>query len=142
MLGAGSIPRHQHNGGRGVIVLDLPYPTSTNRIWRSGHSRVHKSVEYKTWRRAAENLFLAQKRGCVAVKGHFRADIILSSAKRRSNADCDNRSKAVLDFLEAMNLIENDCLCDRVSIEWGAPEQAPEGCRVFVFPTEEQRRAA
>lgn len=124
-----------------TFMLDLPMPTSTNRIWRSSRSRVHKSNEYQAWRRVAENMFLAQKRACVPIKGHFRADIILSSAKRRKTADCDNFSKAVMDFLEAMQLIENDCLADRVSIEWGKPEDAPEGCRVFVFATEHAEKA-
>ncbi|MDH3740292.1 MAG: RusA family crossover junction endodeoxyribonuclease [Hyphomicrobiales bacterium] len=114
-------------------------PPSTNNLFINvpGKGRV-RSERYKTWRRAAENLYLAQKRGCVAVEGHFRADIVLSSKRRRKNSDADNFIKAALDFLQSMNLIENDALADRVSVEWG---EAEEGCRVFIMPSQQAEAA-
>ena len=126
---------------KGLVVLDLPYPVSVNdmyvnRIYGKGRGRI-LSGEYKAWKRDADSFYKAQKLRCRAVSGPFTCEIILSSEKRRHNADCDNRIKPILDFLQRVELIENDSLCDRVSIEWG---EAKEGCRVYVQPSQEAER--
>ena len=115
-----------------IIVLDLPLPTSTNRIWTNA-GRTRCSEEYKAWKRNAGNLYLTQKRTVKPVRGPFTATIVISEAKRKKNMDLDNRSKAIFDFLQAMELIENDCLNEGFNMVWG---EAPEGCRVYVYLVE------
>jgi Holliday junction resolvase RusA-like endonuclease len=112
-------------------VIALPMPPSLNAIWRYGKGRAFKSKRYVAWLRAADAEFMLHRKEWRALKGHFRAAVVLNEKKRRSNADCDNRGKAVLDWLQRVGLIENDALCDGVTVEWG---EAPEGCRVYVYP--------
>lgn len=108
--------------------LDLPYPPSTNRIWRRAGTRIIRSAKYEAWKRAANGLAMAQK-PLPHVAGAFAATIVLSTACRRSNADADNRVKAVLDWLQSVGCIENDSKAERVTVQWG---EAPEGCRVTL----------
>ena len=87
-------------------------------------------------------MYLEQKRRCEPVEGHFNYDIILSSESRRSNADGDNRTKVVLDFLERVGLIENDCLADGGSWKWGSADKGM--CKVYVWKVagnERERKA-
>lgn len=118
-------------------------PPSMNAIWRYKKARVlksgrhmkagaFKSKRYVAWRRAADAEFLLHHKEWQAVIGHFRATIILNEKKRRSNADVDNRAKVVLDFLQRVGIIENDALCDGMTVEWGL---APEGVRIYLTPS-------
>jgi Holliday junction resolvase RusA-like endonuclease len=112
-----------------TTVIDLPMPPSLNSIWRYGKGRAFKSARYVAWLRAADAEFLLHRKEWAPVKGHFRVYIVLNEKKRRGNADCDNRGKALLDFCQRVGLIENDALCDRVVLEWG---YAPSGCRILI----------
>ena len=102
-------------------------PTSVNQIWRKGKHGFHKSKAYTAWQTAADGMFLEQKQGQKAIQGHFLATLILNEKKRRG--DLDNRAKAVLDALQGWYLIENDSLCDRLTIYWG---QCQHGCRIYA----------
>ena len=112
-----------------TICLDLPMPTSVNQIYRKGKHGLYKSKKYTAWQAAADDMFLEQKQGQEAIKGHFWAGLILNEKKRRG--DLDNRAKAVLDALQRWQLIENDSLCDELTISWG---RCQHGCRIYAFP--------
>jgi crossover junction endodeoxyribonuclease RusA len=117
----------------GGIVIDLPTPISVNRIWRAnkaGKKAVSISPEYAAWKRQADNLTLAAGtfRGLKCLHGKFEAVIVV----RRCPGDIDNRAKGVLDWLQSRGVIENDKHCERLTISWGEPGQAPTGCRVTV----------
>lgn len=118
--------------GSGIIAL--PFPPSVNRIWRTrtkanGKPGFYLDKRYATWKRVADNEYLANKRHWKPVKGPFHITVTLNNQKRRG--DADNRLKAVLDWLERVELIENDSLAESVLIRWG---YAPEGCRVELSP--------
>jgi Holliday junction resolvase RusA-like endonuclease len=87
------------------IEVHLPYPPSTNRIWRAnraGSKRVSISPEYDQWKRAADKLAIALG-GCRHIKridGKFEALIIL----KRQRGDLDNRVKGVLDWAQSREL--------------------------------------
>lgn len=112
------------------IEVDLPYPPSTNRIWRAnraGPKRVSISPEYEQWKRAADKLAIALG-GVKHVKqlnGPFEALIIL----KRQRGDLDNRVKGVLDWAQSRNLIADDKHCERLTVTWG---EAPYGCRLIL----------
>ena len=116
------------------IVLDLPPPISTNRLWRSAKTErtrmaVYKSGPYKQWIRRADAMLLelGQLPGIKPIVGKFTALILL----KRSSLDLDNNSKCVLDFLQSRNFIIDDKLCQELTLRWG---DAPTGCRVTVRP--------
>lgn len=116
----------------GGVVIDLPIPTSTNRIWRAhkaGKTRVSMSPQYLAWKKEADALTMASGvfRGLKTIRGKFEAVIII----RRCAGDLDNRAKGVLDWLQSRCVVENDMHCERLTLAWG---EAPTGCRVTVRP--------
>ena len=114
------------------VILDIPMPPSVNQMYRnvSGKGRV-KTKKYLDWIVDCEFTFHEQKKRNEPVPGNFNCEIVLSEESRRPNADCDNRIKAVLDLLQAWNLITDDCLADKVIVRWGS---APKGmCKVYVW---------
>jgi len=111
------------------IVIDLPFPTSVNRLWRVGVRSLSNSPEYKAWKREAAGMFWLQYAKTRPQKlGSFKISIVLDE-NRRSRSDGDNRIKAVLDFCQAAGLVGNDRNCDGGSWSWG---HAPTGCRVVL----------
>lgn len=119
-----------------IISLDLPMPPSTNNIWRSNRGRVHRSGEYAIWEARARAAFLMQKRSINKICGQFDAVLVLNETKMRSNWDCNNRDKAVLDFAKAMDVIIDDSIKYMRSLHCrlGDNATAPEGCRLILTP--------
>lgn len=113
-----------------TTIINLPLPPSVNRIWRYSRAtgKPFISDRYASWKRVADNYYLANKRHWPPVKGHFRAVVTLDAKHRRG--DADNRVKALFDWLQRVEIIENDSLCDGLTVEWG---WAPEGCRVHLM---------
>jgi len=114
------------------IVLDLPPPISTNRLWRSAKSEssrmaVYKSGPYKQWIKRADAMLLemGQLPGIKPITGKFTALILL----KPSSLDLDNNSKCLLDYLQSRNFIIDDKLCQELTLRWG---DAPTGARVTL----------
>lgn len=112
-----------------TTVIDLAMPPSVNSIWRTrrGSNKPYLSPLYQSWKRDSDNRYLASKKLWRPVKGNFRCHVTLDVKRRRG--DADNKIKVVLDWLQRVGLIENDELCDFVSVAWG---RAPEGCRIRI----------
>jgi Holliday junction resolvase RusA-like endonuclease len=117
-----------------MIILYLPFPISTNALWRSAMGRVFISPKYKAWKHEADGMFLTQKKSLKPIKGNFTAVITLDERRRKVARDVDNRGKCLLDALQHFGLIEDDKFCDRITIQWGNVE----GCSVVVIPVQEQ----
>ena len=126
-----------------IASLYLPFPISNNELTRNATGRVggrYKTGRYKTWLRAADALFLAQKRDITPVHGPYRLNIVLDCARRvtatgkRRKIDCGNFEKAVQDFLTGAGLTRDDSDCEEVIIRWGWPDR--EGCEVTLRPTD------
>jgi crossover junction endodeoxyribonuclease RusA len=115
-------------------VMDLPYPPSTNRIWRGIGKRVVLSAEYKNWKQQADVAVVANGswRRRAAMPAHFTALILLDRARRTPRTDVDNRIKAVLDLAQRLALIQDDTLCDEVTARWAPTHEAPSGCRLIL----------
>lgn len=112
-----------------MIVLDLPFPPSTNRLWRQRNRGVYLAPEYKKWMREADAMLMAASalRGVKKIYGPFTAFITLDRGQRRM--DLDNAIKGCLDFCQRIEVIANDSHCERLVCEWGV---APAGCRVTL----------
>jgi len=122
-------------GSLSLICLNLPIPPSMNEIWKYGNKRVYKSPRYERWIEAAGYILNTQKAGQEPIKGHFQSYVILSEKQRDKRSDLDNRTKALYDLLERHGIIENDKLQDEMWIQWGPEEEAPMGCRVYIWKT-------
>lgn len=106
-----------------MVTLTLPFPPSANRLWRTGNGRTYLSPQYRDWKDSAFASYLQQKRVAgEPVQGAFTYHIVLDEKKRKQARDGDNRSKAVLDFLQSVGLIEDDKLADAGSWSWGPCE--------------------
>lgn len=113
-----------------TITINLPIPPSVNELWRVRGGQPKCTERYKIWQQAAHGHFLEQGgHRLPKIKGHFTLSAVFDE-KRRGNSDLDNRMKALLDYLQkGAGVIENDRLCDRISIAWG---DAPMGCAVTL----------
>jgi|SRR5579872_1604627 len=108
-------------------VVDLPLPPSVNRLWRSAGKKVFRSQEYQDWQRQADLAFMCVKRGQVrTIQGEFIA--VIEFKRPRTNADLDNRTKAVLDFAQRVGLIANDKNAVEITLRWS--DEAALGCRL------------
>lgn len=118
-----------------MIVLSLPFPISANALTGKGRGRVFRSKEYNAWIKEADGCFLQQKRGLTPIKGHYTLVLTLDATRRKG--DADNFIKGVSDALQRFGLIENDKLCDRVTVQWGDVE----GCSVVILPAQKREAA-
>ncbi len=112
-----------------VLSINLPFPISTNRLWTRAKKGLRSSDKYKAWKREASDMYLMQKRTVKPISGHFCGVVTVNQNKRKTH-DIDNLGKCLFDFLQRMELIENDSLQDKVTIQWG---HAPEGCLVELY---------
>ncbi len=111
------------------ITLDLPMPTSTNRLWGTGRGRKWKSLAYVDWLNAADlSVFARKQYPKHKITGPFEIEILLGEGR----GDGDNRIKALLDWLQSREIIRNDSDCRRGSWAWVDPSEAPRGCRVIL----------
>lgn len=122
------------------FTIELAFPPSLNDYWKpkrhheSGKAQFYSSRAKKAFERKAGMQYLLQKRGLERVTGAFRYHVTLNSEHRNALADGDNvSSKAILDFLQYVRLIENDKLAEGGSWEWGV---CAGGCRVRVWSVE------
>ena len=100
-----------------TIEFWLPFPPSTNRLWRSVRGRVVLDLHYKKWKtEALQSLCLLQGAGKQPVLGVYDLETYLSVRLKRG--DADNRLKAVHDIAKAARFIVDDHLCRKTSIEW------------------------
>lgn len=116
-----------------MIVLDLPPPPSTNRLWAiygdGASKRLGTTNEYKAWQKHAGQVLMMNHalRGVEKILGPFRATIELQHIDA---ADLDNRAKACLDFAQTMEVISNDRNCRELHMRWVEASEAPQGCRL------------
>ena len=112
------------------IVIDLPFPVSLNKLWRSNRGRVHRSKEYTDWIKRADALWLTQKRNAPKEPiVRFNAEISLVPPDNRRR-DGDNLAKAALDFLKRIEVIADDSGAVKTTIEMLPPGEP--SCRVSI----------
>lgn len=110
------------------IVVHLPYPVSTNAIWRSNRGRVHRSKAYTAWLQQAGLQWLSQKKNQPkGISGRFKAYIVFAEPKNKRRRDVDNLHKAILDFCKSHGLVKDDSLCRALYLRWGTSKEAPLG---------------
>ena len=107
------------------VVITLPMPPSVNRLWTVKPGGMYRSRRYETWARAAGNEINRQKPG--SVRGHYELTLTVEDKPRRP--DLGNTEKAVSDLLQEHGVIENDALCQKITLEWS---REVKGARVAV----------
>jgi crossover junction endodeoxyribonuclease RusA len=100
-----------------MIRLRLPWPPSTNSIWRYFKGRSILSEKYRLFRSLAASEVLLGMKGQTPIKGPYSMVLKLDRPDRR-RYDATNRIKACEDILVAAGVIEDDSLCQRFTVEW------------------------
>lgn len=116
-----------------AAILTLNYPPSANRLWRNVNGKTLKSAEYRSWL-ACMSLHLQTQRE-KPVDGAFTAHIMVNRPDNRRR-DIDNLVKPILDAVAASGVIENDSLCQKLTIEWVRGQSA--AVKVFLVSTLER----
>lgn len=105
-----------------MIDLDLPFPPSTNTLFRNAGNRDGTTLrgrirtkKYLAWIDEASKEAMAQRQN--AIKGHVKLHIALDRPDKRKR-DLSNYIKAPEDLLVSMGLIEDDSLVQRITIGW------------------------
>jgi crossover junction endodeoxyribonuclease RusA len=115
-------------GGQ-VLIIDLPFPNSTNTHWRVARGRHYISPKGVAFRQAVE--VSARLHGEKAPDGRLQVGVMLYPPDKRKR-DIDNYgAKSLLDALTFAGLIEDDSLIDRLVIERG-PIVKGGKCRVYI----------
>lgn len=101
--------------------LILPYPVSTNRIWRVAKGRVTKSDEAKKF--SADVKYLALEAGIKeTIKGPVKVVMHYHPRKGKKSFDLDNVTKASLDALQGI-AYDNDNQIVFLSINKSEPTE-------------------
>lgn len=98
-----------------MIELWLPYPPSTNRLWRRARVGMIKSAEYVAWLLEAGAEARRQQAG--KIMGTYKLSITAARPDKRKR-DLDNIIKPVSDLLKSIGTIEDDCLCEMITARW------------------------
>lgn len=114
-----------------MIRIELPYPPTTNNLFKNaGKSRV-KTLGYKTWLQLASYSIKDSHRQNI---GPYHISIALKRPDMRRR-DIGNLEKAVSDLMVANGVIKDDSLCERLVMTWDNGINAD--CVVIVAPAEE-----
>jgi Holliday junction resolvase RusA-like endonuclease len=101
------------------LEFELPAPPSVNRLMGKLGNR---TPAVQKWIRQADMAFTLERsrRTITSLCGAYEAQFIFA---RRSNSDLDNRCKPLMDYLQRVQIIENDRLCERLELIWGCLPQ-------------------
>lgn len=113
-----------------MVLLTLPFPPSTNRLWRHWHGRTLISLEGRAYRQAVGMECLRQ-----CVHGFGRQQLALRivawmpDARRR---DLDNLLKATQDALGAARVYDDDSQIIDLHIRRGGIDRANPRLEIIV----------
>lgn len=103
-----------------MIRLNLPWPPSVNRIWRTPNKgplagRTMLAADGREYRLAVRNTVANQLRAFPQLGGRLRVVLTLNPPDRRRR-DIDNSAKAVLDSLMHAGVYQDDSQIDDLHI--------------------------
>lgn len=112
------------------LEFELPSPPSVNRFMgKLGN----KTPVVQKWIKQADMAFILSGRNraksgntITQIRCAYEAEFIFA---RRANSDLDNRAKPLMDYLQRVGIIENDRMCERLTLYWSG--ELPKG-RVIV----------
>lgn len=104
-----------------LLSLNLSFPPSVNTYWRNivwrGKPRTLISKKGRAYREEVIWQCRAQK-ACIGLSQHLAVNITLNPPSNHRR-DIDNYNKALLDALTHANVIVDDSLIKRLTVEFG-----------------------
>lgn len=119
-----------------MIHLRLPFPPSLNGNQRGAGRWRHDTPQYKAWKQEAFLCLLGKPK----LAGAFHVHISIDQPDQRRR-DLDNLIKPILDALQSSKVIENDALCERLTVEWSGTIVKPAHAHITLQPAHEARPA-
>lgn len=121
-----------------MIVLDLPRPISTNRLFRNKAKGRVRTEEYNTWMWQAAAT-LAKQKPLPKIGGPVCIIYQVGEIGLRASMDGDNCLKCLTDALVSNGVIPDD---NRTHVRAIGMEWVPgvEGARAFIRPANETAR--
>jgi len=111
-------------GGTGPVLLRVSPPPSVNHIWNRGRGgKVYRSRAYQTW--ITRSLF-STGRKVRMVGGPVCVEIRIWGGKGwRKGRDIDNVLKPLMDYLQHIGAIEDDCsdIVKTITVSFNSPEK-------------------
>jgi crossover junction endodeoxyribonuclease RusA len=124
-----------------MIIVELPYPPSTNRMWRNYRGRMVLSDEGETYKAKAG--WLAKAAGAQCVKHDIALVVTLHPRTNKDGSasgvvlDLDNSLKVACDSLQGI-AYANDKQIKRLAAAYGAPMKDG-GLTVAVMPADDMK---
>jgi len=112
-----------------IYVIDLPTPPSVNALWRITGRRMYRSKKYMDF---IDECKKAVNPDFPTINYPFNIEIKINRPSKR-RMDIDNRAKAVLDILQALQIISDDCLANQINMMWCDDVDA---CQVTIWRSE------
>lgn len=98
-----------------MISLTLPFPPSSNRLWRAVNGRNIVSKPYRAWKAEAHTAIRKQVWGTLDCGYALTLEADRPDRRRR---DLANLEKAVSDALVSANVITDDCNAEQITLRW------------------------
>lgn len=111
--------------------IELPFPPSVNNLYINTTRGRMKSAGYKMWFAEAS---LRVKDSHRLGLGHYSISICCRRPDQRKR-DLANLEKAVSDLLVEHGVVQDDSLCERLTMQWD--DTMPEECVVVVQAVDE-----
>lgn len=113
-----------------MTPITIPFPPSTNALWRSVGGRNILSAPYRKWLTEAHQLVALQRPA--KVTGPYRMTVTATRPDNRRR-DLSNTIKALEDLLVKAGVIRDDSDAQSILLMWseGKPDKAA-GVRVLV----------
>jgi crossover junction endodeoxyribonuclease RusA len=100
------------------VVLNLPWPTSANALWRTDGQHRFKTEPYRKFKQAVADYVLEHR-----VRRHWTTDRLavglMCFAPSRVKHDIDNRVKPTLDAIVSAGVIADDSIIDLLIVARG-----------------------
>lgn len=109
-----------------MTTLTLPFPPSTNNLFKNISKGRARSDRYNAWLKEGWAMIVQQRPARVA--GPFRLTLVATRPDRRAR-DLDNLAKPCLDLLVKAGVIRDDSDASSILLMW-APEPPMTGATV------------
>jgi crossover junction endodeoxyribonuclease RusA len=123
-----------------MTIITLPYPVSTNRMWRHRGTVTYLSAEGKSWKRDAN--LSAKQHGAVKIDGDVCVLLVLhprankNGSASKSVLDLGNAEKCTIDAMQGA-LFDDDKQVKMMLMRYGKPKEGG-GVTLLVAPMDEQ----
>lgn len=121
-----------------MVVVNLPFPVSTNALFSNGRAGRFKSQRYEDWLHEARYALMVQRPKIV--KGPVKLEWLVQDGKDNRKRDISNLLKASEDLLVAHGIIEADdnTIVRGIKADWS---RDVEGIQISIVPVDQSTGA-